>query len=115
MIGETEQAGAYLDVAAASVPDVTSAGEAPPVLARMPPVHAAGVMVDYLAATDDDTRAEAVRSLQRTSGNRAVTRMLARAPVEAPAPPAEEAPRSMRRRPRRWRRRPRASCSRSTT
>ena len=51
-------------------------------------------MVDYLAATDDDTRAEAVRSLQRTSGNRAVTRMLARAPVEAPAPPAEEAPRS---------------------
>lgn len=39
-------------------------------------------LVAFLAAADDGTRAESVLALQRTAGNRAVARMLARAPLK---------------------------------
>lgn len=85
MIGTAEPLAAQTEATAAPVPDTPSPRRSPALLASP------GAVADFLALTDDDTRARTMRALQRTSGNRAVTRMLARQPVHAPAPPQMEA------------------------
>src|SRR3954447_7730067 len=75
------------------------AGATPAAVVAEPLALVAGVaeppdVVDFLAATGEDTRVSTVTAMQRTTGNRAVSRMiLARAPavLDPPAPaPAEK-------------------------
>jgi hypothetical protein len=72
--------------AAARAPADAPAAEAvvARVLSAAPP--GPGGLIDFLADTDDDTRAEVVTGLQRTIGNRRVTRMLLRATKTPPLP-----------------------------
>src|SRR5689334_3587012 len=53
------------------------------------PLHDPAGLVGALAAGSEDWRADVVNGIQRTSGNRAVLRLLARDTVDAPAKPQE--------------------------